>query len=253
MIFVTNHKAAEVLQPGKKTLNFPATGVTAKLTAVLGGGLFAIVFMWRNKFNITFICKTFVERITVVGFVADNMCGKMFQKTRIKRLFHKCHFVRASTSRVDGDRKTASVCKAHNFGAFPAFGLAHAIAPFFAGANVPSIKPSLKSIFPRSAKSSASSASILSNTPAFFHCWKRRWQVLRGGYRSGRSFQGAPVRRIQSMAFSTALESCVGRPDFPVPDFGGGICFLKRSHCAFVTSINLYYQEILRNKREVLG
>jgi hypothetical protein len=80
-----------------------------------------------------------------------------------------------------------SVYKAHDFGAFAPFGLAHTIAPFFAGANVPSMKLSFRSMPPRSRRSSANAVKILANTPDQLHFWKHRWQVLRGGYRSGRS------------------------------------------------------------------
>jgi hypothetical protein len=55
-----------------------------------------------------------------------------------------------STSHNSGDRKTMSVCDCHDLGAFATFCLANSSAPFFAGANVPSIKVSRTSILPLS-------------------------------------------------------------------------------------------------------
>jgi hypothetical protein len=79
----------------------------------------------------------------------------------------------------------------------------------------------------------------LAKTPDSIHSWKRRWQVLLGGYRSGRSLQGAPVRKIQRIPLRTARGSCGGRPDFPGPAFGFGTnCFIL-CHCSFVRSIDL--------------
>ena len=112
------------------------------------------------------------------------------------------------------------------------------IAPFFGGAKVPSIKPSLRSMPPRSFKSWASAVRILTKIPDSVQSWKRRWQVLFGGYRSGRSTQGAPVRRIQRMPLSTSLGSCGGRPDFPGCALGFGMNCAIRCHCSFVMSIN---------------
>jgi len=69
------------------------------------------------------------------------------------------------------------------------------------------------------------------------HYWKRRWQVLLGGYRSGRSLQGAPVRNIQRMPLSTARQSCGSRPDFQGWVLGFGIYSAIRCHRSFVMSI----------------
>jgi hypothetical protein len=40
-------------------------------------------------------------------------------------------------------------------------------------------------------------------TPCFTHCWNRLWQVWYGGYLAGRSFQGAPVRKIHNIPSMT--------------------------------------------------
>jgi hypothetical protein len=131
--------------------------------------------------------QSLIKFVTVISSVTNDLLWYILKKAGIKSIVNKGYFMRASTGCVNGDRKTERVCKAHNLGSFAPFGFAHTIAPFFAGAKVPSIKPSLRSMPPRSFKSWASAVNILAKTPDSIHSWKRRWQVLFGGYRSGRS------------------------------------------------------------------
>jgi hypothetical protein len=75
------------------------------------------------------------------------------------------------------------------------------------------------------------------NTPCRTHCWNRRWQVWYGGYRWGRSFQGAPVRNIHRIPLSTYRGS-VGRR--PLGSLGGVSALIIgsiRFYCSFVMSI----------------
>jgi hypothetical protein len=253
MVFVTNHQTTEVLEPGEEPLDLPAFFIPAQGSAVLAGRLGAVVPVRRDQFDAPFLSQRSVEGIAVVSLVADELLRHLRQKTRFQRRFHEGDFMRAGTGDVHGDRKTGSVRKAHDFGAFAPFGLAHTIAPFLAGANVPSIKPSLRSRPPRYCKSSARAVRILAKTPEVVHSWKRRWQVLLGGYRSGRSAHGAPVRKIQRIPLRTARESCAGRPDFPGWALGRGIKSAIRCHCSFVISIIIHISAIIASKIEVLG
>jgi len=237
MIFIPNDKSAKVLKPCEEAFDLPASLVATQRTAILSGGLTPIAFVRSDHLHASFFGQTSVQGIAVVGFVANQTLGKFVQKTGLQRRVNKGHFMRASAGCANGERKTASVCKAHDFGSFAPFGLAHTIAPFFAGAKVPSIKPSLRSMPPRSRRSSARAVRILAKTPNSVHSWKRRWQVLFGGYREGRSAQGAPVRKTQRMPLSTARKSCGGRPDVPGRALGLGRYSTIRCHCSFVRSM----------------
>ena len=238
MILVANHKATEVLQPSKEPLNFPAAFVSPQRSAVLGRPFAAIGPMRSNHLHVTFGSQPPVQLVAVIGLVTHQTLRQFVQEASVQRSIDQGHFMWASAGRANGERKTFSVCKAHDFGPFAAFGLAHTIAPFFAGANVASMKPSLRSIPPRSFKSSARAERIFSNTPERVHAWKRRWQVLFGGYRSGKSAQGAPVRRIQRIPLRTSLGSCGGRPDLPDRTLGFGMKPAIHCHCSFVRSMN---------------
>jgi hypothetical protein len=82
--------------------------------------------------------------------------------------------MRRSTRDPTGDRKTSAVRDRHDLGAFATLRLSDGSAPFFAGANVPSMKDSVMSILPRSYRSSASACSTRSSVPSRDHSWKRR-------------------------------------------------------------------------------
>src|SRR3972149_655439 len=213
MIFVTNYKTTKVLKPRKKAFHLPTFFIATKYTTILRWRFYTVVFMRSNQLNASFFSQTLIQRITVISHITSYFFRNIFKKASIKSIFNKSYFVRAGTVCANGDRKTESVCNAHNLGSFAPFGFAHTIAPFFAGAKVPSIKPSLMSMPPRFFKSCANAVSILTKTPDLFHCWKYRWQVLFGGYRSGKSFHWAPVLKIQSMPLRTSLGFCGGLPD----------------------------------------
>jgi hypothetical protein len=142
-----------------------------------------------------------------------------------------------STFHVSGDRNTSSVCNCHDLGAFAALCLADSKTPFFAGTKVPSIKASLMSISPRSYRSCASSMTMSRKTPCRTHCWNRRWHVWYGGYLDGKSFQGAPVRKIHNIPSKTSRGSRARRPR---GSFGGVAERIMGSillHCSCVSSI----------------
>lgn len=238
MILVANDKSPEVLKPSKQAFHLPPAFVPTQRSPVLGGRLSSIASMRGNHLHTPLLVQPTVQGVAVVGLVTDDSRGQIVKEAGVQRRVDKGYFVRASAACVHGERKTLSVCKTHDFGAFAAFGLAHASAPLFAGANVPSMNPSLRSMPPRSRRSSAKAVRILSNTPSRIHCWNRRWHVLRDGYRSGRSFQGAPVRRIQRIPLSTERASCGGRPDRPGRALGPGMNSEIHCHCSFVMSMN---------------
>ncbi|WP_185702386.1 MULTISPECIES: hypothetical protein [unclassified Desulfovibrio] len=93
--------------------------------------------------------------------------------------------MRRRACHVKGERKTGSVCHCHDPGALAAPGFTNGTAPFFAGANVPSMKASRKSGLPRFRKSSAKASGTASNTPSFRQRWNHLRQVWYGGYHCG--------------------------------------------------------------------
>jgi hypothetical protein len=101
---------------------------------------------------------------------------------------------------------------------------------------VPSMKHSRRSISPRSSRSRASAFSTPSSTPESTQLWKRRWQVWYGGYRSGKSCQGAPDLITQMMTSSTSRGLRHGLPRPSARRTGFGKSGSTTYHCSSVKS-----------------
>ena len=236
MKFISYNETTKILQPSKKPFHLPAPTVAPQCPSILG--LASLASIVGDHFYPPIFCQFGVKRVAVVSLIADQMLRQLIGKRPIQRVFHQGHFMRRRAFHVNGERKTRSVCHCHDLGALAALSFTNGTAPFFAGANVPSIKASRKSSLPRSRKSSASVISKVSNTPDFRHRWSHLWQVWYGGYLSGKSFQGAPVLRIQNIPFNTWRRSLL--TGLPRP-FGSLVAadskVAIRSHCSLVISM----------------
>jgi hypothetical protein len=148
-----------------------------------------------------------------------------------------------SAFNAHGDRKTRAVCNCHDLGPLTALGRPDAEPPFLAPTKEPSTKHSLTSIPPLSLRSAAIACRMLRSVPSFDHCWKRRWQVWYDGKRGGRSFQRAPVWRIQRMPLSTSRLSFQGRPRPSSRVVGMGSNGSMICHCSSLSSMNSMRQK----------
>lgn len=235
MVFVANDQTAEVVQPSEEPLDFPSSPITAKWATVLSRA--TITAIWRNQFDAALLQKPRIELVAVIRLVTDEPSRKIFNPGGVQRLVDEGYLVGRSADHVGGERKTMAVCDRHDLAALSAFGLADFAPPFLAPEKEPSMKASDRSILPRSSKSSANTPRIWANTPARVHCWKRRWQVWYGGYRSGKSFHGAPVRRTHKMPLSKSRGSRGGLPRPPGLRSIGGTNGSINRHCSLVKSM----------------
>src|SRR3989449_8642532 len=198
---------AEVFQPGKQPLDFPAAQWPSILRA-----LAFLLPVGRNQLDPWFASQPFVQRVAVVGPIPDHALRHGGDVALAERVFDQFRLMWRSACNPHGERKTMAVRDCHDLAPFAAARWTNAIAPFLAPMNEASMKVSSSPSWPRANRSSQSAHRIPSRTPARCHCWKRRWQVWYGPYRAGRSCQGAPVRRIQSTPLSTRRASLQGRP-----------------------------------------
>src|SRR5271156_213121 len=174
VIFPASDDATIIMEPSKQALDFPATTVAAQHAAVLGDGFAAVPAVRRDQFHAQMFAHPLIQRIAVIGFVADQSLRCFAQESSLERGFDESGFIRRSADHVHGDRKTMAVCDCHDFAAFAAFCRADTRAPFFAELKLASMKASLRSSLPRSRKSSASFCSKRVSSPERCHCWKRR-------------------------------------------------------------------------------
>ena len=237
MVFVANNQAPEVLKPGKQPFDLPSALIATKLPTILGTLFTPLSAMRGNHLNATIIQKPLIKSIAVIGLIANNAIRSILRKAAVNGRLNQLYLMGRSALNVSGDRNTSSVCDGHDLGAFATLCLADSKTPFFAGTKVPSMKASRMSIPPRSDRSSASSWAMRLKTPDCTHCWNRLWQVWYGGYRGGKSFQGAPVRKIHNTASKTSRGSRSLRPRGSLLGFAKRIMGPIRFHCSFVSSI----------------
>jgi hypothetical protein len=140
--------APKVLQPGKQPFYFPAAPITTQTSAVLPD-VHSFGPMRRDKLD-SFRRKGVSEFVTIVSAVSNESSWSSGKKTLFESFVNKGDFTRRSTSCVNGDWKTISVCHCHDLGALSTTRFTDFGTPFFAPMNVASTKHSSRSILPRS-------------------------------------------------------------------------------------------------------
>ena len=79
VIFPSSDEAAEVVHPGKEPLHFPAFSIAAELAAILSSA-FASAPVRSNQFDPILVLEFGVERVRVVGLIADEACRELVEK-----------------------------------------------------------------------------------------------------------------------------------------------------------------------------
>ena len=126
--FPANDDATIIMEPGKQTLDFPATTIAPQRAAVLSEGLLRCEAVRRDH----------PHRVLHHVDPADR-CRRLYrrsvvrvvrQESLLERGFDERGFIRRSADHVHGERKTMAVCDCHDFAAFAAFCRADSRAPF---------------------------------------------------------------------------------------------------------------------------
>ena len=233
------------MEPCKESFDFPSSSITPKLPAVLCRLCFPAPHpVGSDDFNTTMPFQASVQRVAVVGFIANQPLGKSPCKAVMEGFIDKGHFMWRSTSNPYGDRKAMAVRNCHDLGPFASLCWTNATAPLFALAKVPSMKASLRSIPPRDSISATRALRADSNVLPTTHSPNRLWQVWYGGNSGGKSFHLAPVRNTQRIPSITSRLPRRGLPLRPDPLLPSGNRGAITSHCSSVNSIrNLLFRE----------
>ena len=232
--FVASYEAAKVLQPANRAFDFPPATVSSQFSTVLCGRLGSVAAVRTNQFNATSL-QACSQGIAVGSSVVDQVTRLATKDALAQERFNERYFMRAGAGRVDSQWKPVGVDENHDLGSLAAFCPADLFAPFFADENVPSAIDSSCLIEPCRSSVRKSRPHACSQIPASVHAFRRRQQVEGEGKRLGRSFQRAPVRRIQMIPSTQGLGGCAGRPPFG-PTFGAGKNSEIRFHCSSVSS-----------------
>jgi hypothetical protein len=263
--FISNNQPAVVADPGEGSLNFPSFTITPELSAILSFGLFSIFSVWADKLYMA-IAQIFAQSITVICTVTNQTLWATFRSSRAisghldlrQNFINQCYFVRGCRGNGASQRNTLAVDHHHPLRSFAPFGFSNPKAPFFAGAKLPSIKASSQSSRHCSSRSPKNLRHTFSQTPSSSQRLNLRQHVDALGYRLGKSFHRAPVRRIHKMPSKTCRLSAVGLPTRPVLGLGnnGSIffhcsSFINRVYFAIGSPPIAYYTKTLKMSSEI--
>ena len=237
---VAHDQSPVVPKPSDGALHDPAPLVPPERATILARRPSAIPVMRRNQFDSSLRQPT-TQSVAVIAAIGDHSCGLLTRAARMiapsypdrfERRLREPDFRRGCRVKVVSQRKTRAVDHHHPLRAFPPAGFAHSVAPFLAGAKLPSRNDSLHCNCWRSFNSLRNARQIFSQTPCSSQSRSRRQQVDGCGNSSGKSCQRAPLRRIHKMPSSTLRSLAGGRP--PRGRFGSKGWIV--SHCASVSS-----------------
>src|SRR5262249_3355534 len=221
---------AEVLQPADGAFDLPAASITAELSAVLRGGLFAVLPMRRNQFDAAF-SQPCAQGIAVGCRIVDQsswLCGK---NALIQERFDQRYLVGTCAGDLRAQRKTAAIGEHHRLSALAALGLAYAQTPFFAEEKVPSAIASCQSMEPRRSSLRSSRAQATFHRPISVQTWNRRQHVGGEGKYAGRSLHRAPVRSTHKIPSTHSRDARRGRPPFSEGGSSGNKSAIS-NHCS---------------------
>ena len=125
--FPANAQATEVLYPSDGALDGPTAYVSAKGSSVLCFVLgLAVGLVRRDHFN-AHLRQGLIQRIAIVGLVADEAFGRLFGEHEIKQALNQFGFVGIGGHGVDGDRQTLRIHHHHDFHALSDAGAADSV------------------------------------------------------------------------------------------------------------------------------
>jgi hypothetical protein len=201
---------------------------------------FVITPVWANQLDASLL-EPLSQRVAIITLVG-NEAFRILSRTAsafscnsnvFYRLFQQRDLRWGRRVQVVSQRNTLAVDHHHPLRSLAAFGLSDALAPFFAGAKLPSTNASDQSNWPLSSSSERNARHASSHTSCSSQSLSRRQQVEGLEYCFGKSAHGAPVLNIQRMPSKTLRLSAQGLPPF-LPVFGFGKNFSIFSHCSFV-------------------
>lgn len=259
---MADQQSTELTKPRVRPLHDPAAFVSPQLASILIPLPFVVFPVGHDQIDAASF-ESLPQRIGIVSTVGDYAQGFLPRAAlRLRhadfgeRGFRKCSFSRRGTFQPNSQRKTLTVDQYHPLRALATLGFTDGIAPFFAGAKLPSIKVSSQRSKPSESSAPRSARQASSQTPCSSHCFNRRQQVEGDGNSSGRNRHAAPVCSTHRMPSKQARLEAQGRPRLSLRRIGGGNNGSINSHCASVISFCRFFMteahQLTRLRRKYL-
>ena len=201
---IAHDQSSEVAEPSHAALDDPAVSVTAQHATVLRRSSIPIRTVGRNQGDPT-AAQPFTQRVAVIGLVGNHSRGLLSRPSavvpppdadRVQGFFRQPDLGRRGRVKSDSQRNAAAVDHHPPLRALAPLGFTDGVAPFWAGAILPSRNASLPCHGWRSFNSPRKARPILSPTACASPSRRRRQRVEGEGNSSGKSCQRAPLRSI---------------------------------------------------------
>ena len=221
-MFVSDEKSSEVPEPCEGSLNLPSLPVAPHGPSIFFEKVSDSILPGGNDRLYSPQMHRDAKGCAVVGLIGDQSFGPFTRPSWSQPghfdFFHQCrsqlYFGGRCGGKLASQRNTFAVDHHHPLRSLAAFGFTDALAPFFAGAKLPSTKTSSQSNKDCASNCAKNWRHILSQISSSSQSRRRRQQVVGLGYCGGKSRHRAPVRRTQRMPSITARSSALGRPVF---------------------------------------
>ena len=239
--------SAELSQPCIGPFDLPAAFVAAQFPAIHKSFLFVVLPVGCNQFDAALLPSLW-QRVRVVTAIRYHSFRFLPRPAPLpgdadlgERGVRKRNFCRRGTFQPNSQRNTFTVSQYHPLCALAALGFTDCIAPFLAGAKLPSRKASSQFSRPSASRAPSKVRQALSQTSSSSHCFSRRQQVEGDGYSSGKKRHAAPVCSTQRMPSRQARFDAQGRPRLSRLRGGSGSKGSTNSHCASVNSFCRFF------------
>lgn len=255
--FIACADAPGFLEPPDALFDHATAAISSaiKLDAPVMSGV--LVFLVGNDGPDAPVSQPLADSLDAIRLVACQTAGtktrpaqRLRNSDRIKQRFNARRFVLLPGSKQGVQRKASAVSNQMEFGAETASAAAQCVIGGFADMAedtflsappaaraaricVPSTHHKSQSILPSRSRRICKALRIRSKVPSRRQFEKWSYTVCQGPKRSGRSRQGAPVRKIQSIPFHMRRGSLGGRP---VRALRWGSSGPIKAHCSSVIS-----------------
>jgi hypothetical protein len=230
MVFPAGDQPSAVVQPTECPLDAISSFVPPERAAILQGWLLSIPAVWADEFDSARL-KMFSQPVGIGSLVIQQTPGLAVRRALVHQSLDRGHFAMIGSGGVRRERRAVAISQQENAGSASTMTTSHVVTPFFARENEPSPIASSQSMPLRCSSLLSSRSQAARKTPQRVQSRCRRQQVTGEGYRSGKSFQRAPVISTQRTPSKHSRDERQGRPPRGLTG-GSGNRSAIRSHCA---------------------
>lgn len=130
----SRHESPKAHEPREEAFDLPAMAIAVEPSRVLGGRALSPRAVGGNELDTELELQLGVERVAVVGLVADQDFRDFFGESSVEGVDDELAFMSLTARNPGGERKAMAVCHCHDLGRFAASSDPNIKTPLFAPA-----------------------------------------------------------------------------------------------------------------------